>query len=85
MHRLYRYMSTADHEYHVYDGMHRLQQGIVEGSWRCDVVDQSTNRCLLSMVTCVLPHTEYRCKVGALEVAMQHLAQEVHVRYQGGL
>jgi hypothetical protein len=72
-------MSTADDEQEIEDCVYGISKSIVEGSGRSDVIDESSYRYDLSLISCFLPTSEYRGDEGAFKVAVEHLREEIHV------
>jgi len=57
-----------------------ISESIVKSSRRSDVIDQSSNWYDLSLISCLLPTSEYRSDEGAFEVTIEHLREEINVR-----
>lgn len=65
--------------------MERWSNGLIETLWRGDIVNQSTYRDGLALITCFLPCSKNRRYEWSLEVSMKHLWKEIHVADQSRL
>ena len=72
-------VSTSDNENNIDDCVDGVSDGFEECSWRCDVIDESTNRNKLSLHSCFLPITEHIRDEGTFEVSVKHLREEIEV------
>lgn len=76
-------MSTSHYEADVDDGVDGVSESSNESFGGGDVVDESSDGDDLPLVACFLPLAEDGGDEGALEVAVEHLTEEVDIGDEG--
>ena len=76
-------MNTSNDEESVGDGVDRVSKSFIESSGWGNIVDKTTNGDDLTLISSFLPASEDRGNEASLEVSVEHLGEEVDVRYKG--
>jgi hypothetical protein len=72
-------MGTSNNKESVGDGVDRISKSFIECSGSSDIVDKTSNRYDLSLISSLLPASEDRSNEAALEVSVKHLREEINV------